>query len=258
MKVLQKTMKYKIEKEWEFNYLNIYNYRKVGKLTPLIEHIKKTAKSETFNIAEFGVYKGAQTLGIAMLLKEIGLSGYMHGFDSFSGFPPIFSNYDSLDRFDDQFLDKKIKKDQYDDILKLKEYKFLLSGVEPSTKIISSSGDFSDSNYELIVKKIDFFKLDNIILHPGNFSETLTSNIDKNFYSAAIIDCDLHDSYKISLEYIWPRLLLGGIVYLDEYYSLKFPGAKICVDKFLEDKKYQIDFFQLGESFPRCYIKKLT
>lgn len=249
-------MEYRLEKEWEFNYLSIYNYKKEGKLSPLIDYIKKIPKDVRSNIAEFGVYKGSQSLGIALLLKEIGLDCKVHGFDSFSGFPPIFSFYDDLKRFEDLFFDKKITEEHFNDILKLQQYKFFFDKIEPSTQNLSTSGDFSDSNYELIKKKINFFNLDNVILHPGVFSHTLGSKVDSLEYVAAIIDCDLHDSYKISLEYIWPRLVSGGLLYLDEYYSLKYPGAKICVDNFLEDKNYELTLFQSDTNFPRCYVKK--
>lgn len=50
----------------------------------------------------------------------------------------------------------------------------------------------------------------------------------------ALMDCDLYQSYITSFNFIWPRLINGGLIYLDEYYSLKFPGARIATNEFIE------------------------
>jgi len=77
--------------------------------------------------------------------------------------------------------------------------------------------------------------LSNISLIAGPFEETMTDTASgPDTIAAAILDCDLYGSYLTSLAYIWPRLSPGGIIYLDEYYSLKFPGARIAVDEFFE------------------------
>lgn len=47
------------------------------------------------------------------------------------------------------------------------------------------------------------------------------------------------------------------MIYLDEYYSLKFPGARIACDEFLQDKSINmIKKKYKGSNFERCYIKK--
>jgi hypothetical protein len=63
---------------------------------------------------------------------------------------------------------------------------------------------------------------------------------------AAIIDCDLYESYRVSLNLLKRCLNPGGLVYLDEYYSLKFPGAIIAVNEFLKKN----DTFFLEKSSP--------
>ena len=103
---------------------------------------------------------------------------------------------------------------------------------------ISSSGDFSNNSYDDLIKKIDFLKLDNIKLVKGEFKKTMIENPKNNpqRFCAALIDCDLYDGYKVSLPFIYNRLNRGGYIYLDEYYSLKFPGAKIACDEFFKNK----------------------
>ena len=63
-------------------------------------------------------------------------------------------------------------------------------------------------------------------------------NNKKKIFSANL-DCDLYDGYKTALPYIWDYLSIGGYVHLDEYYSLKFPGAKIACDEFCKLQNIQ-------------------
>jgi len=49
-----------------------------------------------------------------------------------------------------------------------------------------------------------------------------------------LMDCDLYQSYLETFHFVWPRLSIGGLIYLDEYYSLKFPGARIASDEFIQ------------------------
>ena len=79
--------------------------------------------------------------------------------------------------------------------------------------------------------------LDNIVLIPGKFSETMTESHGIKKIMAAVIDCDLYQSYLDSLNFIWPLLSDKGFIHLDEYYSLKFPGARRATLEFIEENK---------------------
>jgi hypothetical protein len=116
--------------------------------------------------------------------------------------------------------------------------KYLHGLEELSYETVSSSGAFTNTNQQGIEKLASYMGLENTELVAGPFEETMSSAMGpQGPISAAILDCDLHSSYSTALNFIWPKLSVGGIVYLDEYYSLKFPGAQIAVDAFLEDKK---------------------
>ena len=58
----------------------------------------------------------------------------------------------------------------------------------------------------------------------------------KNKILLANLDCDLYDSYKLALNYI-SISYKKRIIYLDEYYSLKFPGARIASNEFFKENK---------------------
>ena len=107
-------------------------------------------------------------------------------------------------------------------------------------KDISSSGSFSDTSLELLKRKIELVNLDNIILVDGVFSETMNDEVGIDKIMAVVVDCDLYESYLDTFEFVWPRLEQGGFIHLDEYYSLKFPGAKLATDEFFKDKEVSL------------------
>ena len=76
---------------------------------------------------------------------------------------------------------------------------------------------------------------------------------------SAFLGCDLHDSYTTSLNFLWPQIVKGGVLYADEYYSLKFPGARVAVDNFMEDKNFNKIMYSgdLNDEFERNLFIKL-
>ena len=73
----------------------------------------------------------------------------------------------------------------------------------------------------------------------------------------ALIDCDLYESHKISLPFVWDRLNTGAYTFLDEYYSLKFPGSRIAINNFFKEKKEKPKMHNLSNGeFERWYTIK--
>lgn len=113
---------------------------------------------------------------------------------------------------------------------------------------ISTSVGFSHTSRQLVQEKLDFFGLQNVVLIEGSFDETLDSAPLKTI-AAALIDCDLYQGYQDVLSRTASRLSKWGIIPLDEYFSLKFPGEKIAVDEFLRPNgEYRLDEFSHGSN----------
>lgn len=237
----------KLKDSWEFNVLGVYNYNSPGKLEPYYQWIVDNHNDIDGDILEAGVFNGKSLLATALLLKDLNSNKKVYGFDSFSGFPPVYHKNDNLEIFKELFEKKIISEEHYIAHKKLKEYRSLIHNSTIDVKNISSSIDFSDSSEEKLVKKINFLELDNIVLVKGSFEETMVNTKYPNLkLMAALMDCDLYSSYKLALPYIWKRLELNGYIYLDEYYSLKFSGARIATNEFVENKN----------SKPMMYNKK--
>jgi hypothetical protein len=62
-------------------------------------------------------------------------------------------------------------------------------------------------------------------------------------YRFVHIDVDLYQPIFDSLEYFWPRMAKGGIIALDDYGSMAYPGAKKAVDEFCEREHIPVAHF---------------
>ena len=245
--------------DFEFNMLGIYNYKQTGKLSYYFEFLDANLQKEG-DLIEAGVFRGYTLLAVALFLKEKKSDKKVYGYDSFKGFPPIYHENDSMEKFEDLYSESKISEEHYKQIQTSKKIRQLtIENNKIETKSISSSSDFKDTSKILLENKIDFLGLNNIILVDGDFTETMEKQqeIRPKSILGGIIDCDLYESYKIALNFIWPKLAKTNLLFLDEYYSLKFPGAKVAVDEFIKNKSaLLIKNHENKEDFERWYLKK--
>lgn len=191
---------------------------------------------------ECGVYVG-NTLFTADEFKRVrGINRVMCGADTFDGFdcnPDGLPNVnDTFAGFDKLLSEKKITQLHYD-LAKERTNKHVYQ--EHLSKSYFAS--VADSVFEES-------KIRGIRLYKGAFSEAL-----KNFeHDIAVlhIDCDLYEAYKDCFSLLFHKVVKGGIIVLDEYYSRKYPGARIATDEFLNKLdpasynmiKYVVDGFE--------------
>jgi hypothetical protein len=214
LKIKQDVFDMIIEEEWEFGVLDIYNYKKTGKLDEYFNFIKDNHSKIEGDICEVGVYKGSSIIATALLLKELNSNKKVFGFDSFSGFPS-YHDKDNLLNFKRLYEDQKISKEHYKkSLLNIQHKEFMLGEVAgPST--ISTSSDFSETSLSLLKRKIDYLGLDNIVLVDGSYSDTMNcKNTSQQLFMSALMDCDLYESHKISLPLFGKICLLEGIYFL--------------------------------------------
>ena len=221
---------------WEYDIFGIDNFNLDIKLSYYYNFIKHNLNKIDGDILEVGVFQGRSLLATALLLKKLKSNKKVYGFDSFSGFPPIFHQKDDFKNFKYLFENSKISEEHYQSHLKLLEYKNLISKMDYTPKNISSSGSFENTSYEAVKTKAKILELDNIILIKGEFAETMKEDkFLQNKFMSVLIDCDIYSSYKISLPFAWERMSKGAFMYIDEYFSLKFPGARIACDEFFSN-----------------------
>ena len=250
-----------LKESWEFAVVGIANYRKTGwNCDKYLEFIKKNHDKLPGDLVECGVYRGNTLLAVAMLLKELGSDKHVWGYDTFSGFPPVYAPEDKLEKFDELLAGGVVTQEHYDQAmrnLKLREY---MVGAPINAGNISTSGAFTQTSEEIIRHKAEYLGLDNFTLMPGCFGDTMkvdSTNGPKEIF-ACLMDCDLYQSHMDALPFAWDRLVPGGLIFLDEYYSLKFPGARIAINSFFKDKADQPELLEhLPTEFERWGVRKI-
>lgn len=78
----------------------------------------------------------------------------------------------------------------------------------------------------------------NIAYYKGWIPDVL-GVLPENRYRFVHIDLDLYQPILASLEYFYPRLCIGGILVVDDYGYLDFPGAKRAVDEFCLSRGFE-------------------
>ena len=175
----------------------------------LINSIKKVDYEKIEgDIVECGIWKGGNIILINKLLKKIKLNKKIYCYDTFEGMI-------STDK-----IDKEISSGRSSlQIIKDHEYYKCESLLKETKKNISKN--FDDIN--------------NIYFIKGRVEDTLTE--EKNIpdkISICRLDTDYYSSTKIELEVLYPRLVPGGFLIIDDYGH--WSGCKKAVDEYFKDK----------------------
>ena len=248
-----------LKDDWQFNILNIYNFNKIGSLKGYFDFIKKNHKKINGDLIEAGVFKGSSLISTAIFLKKIGSKKKIYAFDSWSGFPKKYKQHPKDNKSNWLYLLKKknISKNHFQKVMLNYEYLKFLKNKKIDSFNISTSNNFSGCSDRDLKKKISFLGLDNIVLVKGEFENTMKKRRKFKEIFSALVDVDLYGSYKIALPFIWKFLSKKGMIFLDEYYSIKFPGARIACDEFFLEKKIKpICISKKKYDFKRWVIKK--
>ena len=166
-----------------------------------------------------------------------------YGFDTFEGFPVVKSNpKDDPIHFEYQYKNGLISNEHYD---RAKERTNNFTGVKHLEKEY-----FSDVAGIFDIES----KFKNLNLISGTFLETLPT-FNKSI-EILHIDCDLYQSYLDCLNNLYENIVEGGCVIFDEYFSLKYPGARDAVDEFFENKNGHFENYDSFDNFERwCFVK---
>lgn len=153
------------------------------------------------DIVECGVSIGHGALLFTLFSDYIGTPRTYYGFDSFEGFPsPV----------------------EKDEITPIKGKGFWANPPDTVFKVLRD-GRLGE---EVIRDRIRLVK--------GWFDKTLPT------YEGRIallhLDCDLYDSYKLSLETLYDKVQPGGAIMFDEYGDERWPGATKAIDEFFSNK----------------------
>lgn len=166
------------------------------------------------DIVECGVSLGHGALLFTLFSDYIEKPRTYFGFDSFEGFP------DPVEK---------------DEITPIKGKGFWANPPDAVLRVLHD-GRLGD---ELIQERIRLVK--------GWFDQTLPRFEGR--IALLHLDCDLYESYKLSLETLYDKVQPGGAIMFDEYGDTRWPGATKAIDAFFSDKPESI------QPHPKCTWK---
>jgi len=87
-----------------------------------------------------------------------------------------------------------------------------------------SDGEHSDASVPVVSELMDTLDVDRVVVLKGLFPEETGGKIEDRTFRFCHIDVDVYQSGKDSLEWVWPRLPIGGIVVFDDFGFPSTPG----------------------------------
>tara|TARA_Y100000310_G_scaffold199402_1_gene199381 strand:+ start:171 stop:950 length:780 start_codon:yes stop_codon:yes gene_type:complete len=244
-----------IEKEFDKELLNLYLHIKDKCSKDFIDLtivnnifliFNKLFENKGGCYLECGVFRGGTLIPVINFIKsEIGMELWdIIGVDTFNGFPSSIENHynDLPSKFIELYRDGLITKEHFN------KAKIRTNNFNDTSHLETNyfNYDFSDL--------VDFCKKNNVSLLKGKFEDIL-DGIEEDI-NILHIDCDLYESYLECLNKLYDNVVKGGSIIFDEYYSHKYPGARIAVNEFFEDKKGYFEKYNTPEGFERwCFVK---
>lgn len=102
-------------------------------------------------------------------------------------------------------------------------------------KDLHKKGDFADTSIESVSQYVGF--PERCIPRKGFIPETFRG-LEDAVISFAHIDVDIYRSILDCLQFIWPRLSIGGVIVFDDYGFPSCPGARAAVDEFFSGTSF--------------------
>lgn len=201
----------------EFEKMSILNAKKYS-MTPLerlwaltyaCKHV--LSKNVSGDFVECGVWKGGNLILMSTLIKYYGGNKKVYGFDTFYGMTEPTD-------IDMDLWGKSAKS-----LLSSSEYKDGTSSV------------YAFASKELVSKILIENGCSDVNLIEGDVLSTLSDK--KNLPSSISIlrlDTDWYESTRIELEVLYPLLVPGGILIIDDYGH--YSGARKAVDEYFKDE----------------------
>lgn len=152
----------------------------------------------------------------AKVINEVFPDRKLYLFDTFEGFPEQDMNYEA-------------------------ENNLLMAEV----------GKFKNSSVEYVLSKMPH--RENCIIRQGYFPDTARGLEDER-YAFANIDADLYKPILAGLEYFWPRMSDNGYIFVHDYFSFSYAGARKAVEEFAE--RNEIGFVPIGDTLSVAFVKK--
>ena len=170
------------------------------------------------DFVECGVWRGGNLILMNELNKFYDLKKKVYGYDTFDGMSqPTNFDIDAYNIFAKNRLEKSLK-------TKLKENIHCYSPIDEVEENIKTNSSLNE-----------------IILIKGMVEKTLLNKDNiPNKISILRLDTDFYESTKTELEILFPKLVSGGVLILDDYGY--WSGARKAVDEYFKNLNYWLHY----------------
>jgi O-methyltransferase len=97
---------------------------------------------------------------------------------------------------------------------------------------IYAGGEHGDTSTALVESLVRSLGLDNVELLMGTFPDETGHLVEDRRFKLGHLDVDVYESTKASAEWLWPRLVPGGVVVVDDYGGDGMDGVRKAVNEF--------------------------
>lgn len=190
----------------------------------LIEAVKYIGKNKIEgDIVECGVWKGGSMMAVAETLKQLNdFSRSLYLYDTFEGMPPPTEH-------DKTFAGEKAGNLLEKDSNKEKNLVWAYSSLQTVREGMQSTG-YPDTRIKYIKGKVE---------------ETIPGSIPERI-ALLRLDTDWYESTYHELVHLFPLLVSGGVLILDDYGH--WQGARKAVDEYFERNSTQIFLSRIDET----------
>ncbi len=223
----------------------------VGKNARFVaENIFLKSFCKTFFVyVECGVYRGTTFFPIYHFMSQVFEAFFAYAIDSFNGFPSdvLLHSNDHFERFESLYNEGRISK--YHLMCATDRQYDLVNNEHQSRKYFN--------NCKLLFASRCRDKPEiSIIETPFSLLRSNFNDPPKQF-DLVFLDCDLYLSYKQCLSFFKDKT---DIFIADEYFSLKYPGARVACDEFVQENSGWKLFgkTETNPYFERWSIKKVS
>ena len=111
-------------------------------------------------------------------------------------------------------------------------------------------GRFADTSVDLVLSRMPF--ADKCVVKKGYFPST-TNGLEDVRYAFVSIDVDLYEPILAGLNYFWPRMSIGGYIFIHDYFSQSYFGTRKAIKEFADKNK--IVYTPIGDTLSVCFCK---
>lgn len=207
-----------------------YTLTSVRRLIALCEAVQYVVRNQVpGDIVECGVWKGGSMMAVAnTLLQADDQSRHLYLFDTYEGMTPPGDKDISVTG--ESAIDMLNNDDKEDP-----------QSVWCSAPLDFVRGAMSSVGYDS--SKLHFIK--------GRVEETLPAMAPVHI-SILRLDTDWYESTRHEMEHLFPRLVKGGVLIIDDYGH--WQGARQAINEYIQEKNLQILLHRIDET-GRCAIK---